>query len=72
MRFFFNLSLTYISSLSLKLIICNNFQHFFIFSIGITVFLISIAGYSISVHRKRIEVRPNKPNFNSNTNEEKA
>lgn len=43
-----------------------------VLSIGITVFLISIARYSICIHKKRIEVRPTKTNFNSNTNEDKA
>ena len=43
-----------------------------ILSMGITVFLIAITGYSICIHRKRIEVCPNKSNFNSNNNEERA
>jgi len=43
-----------------------------ILSIGITVFLISIVGYSICIHRKRIEVGPNKSNFNSNNHEKRA
>lgn len=37
-----------------------------ILSIGISVFLIGFTGYSILIHRKRIEVRPSQTNFNSN------
>lgn len=36
-----------------------------ILSIGISVFLIGFTGYSIIIHRKRIEVTPQNNNFNS-------